>query len=496
MNMQAPLPKNEDLRLEALCEYHILDTLPEEAFDRITLLASHICKTPIALVSLVDKERQWFKSRVGLEATETPRDLAFCAHAILDTELFIVPDTLKDTRFANNALVVKDPKIRFYAGSPLLTPEGLALGTLCVIDRQPRELDDPQKKALKALSQMVMTELELRRKLTELKISEEGRKNLSNQLKNLLQDSSNFFGLLGKSSVMKELAHQIQNVAEVEATVLIEGETGSGKELVAKAVHDSSKRKDKPFLAVNCAAFAESLLTSQLFGHKRGAFTGALQDAVGIFEAAEGGTIFLDEIGDMPIALQTSLLRVLQEKEITRLGETKTRRINVRVIAATHRDLSQEVSKGHFREDLLYRIRVARLRVPPLRERREDISLLAASFLQQQSVASGKAPLEISLASLQLLLEHPWPGNVRELKSAMEYAGIHADGKTIEPKDLPPEVSILHSLQSADSQQDFGEKERILKALKEANGNRKTAALLLGISRATLFRRLANFQIP
>ncbi len=592
--MKPSFPQNEPERLQVLNDYGVLDTLPEEAFDRITLLASHICGTPIALVSLVDDKRQWFKSKVGLDVSETPRDIAFCSHAILNTELFIVPDTLEDKRFATNVLVVGDPKIRFYAGAPLLTPEGLALGTLCVIDRKPRQLDAKQKEALQVLSSQVITELELRRKKNNLTailnqlqagavmINEDGTVAFLNQaaqtlcnkrakdvvgkpwqkvcpfgqaegellaatfcepaharsnpvfefkdasgmrkwikfdiqddarhakkkilflydcsevehLRRLLDEKSVAFGLIGKSPGMKELAQQIQNVAAVDATVLIEGETGSGKELVAKAIHESSPRKSKPFLAVNCAAFAESLLTSQLFGHKRGAFTGAVQDAVGVFEAAEGGTIFLDEIGDMPIALQTSLLRVLQEKEIMRLGETKARKINVRVLAATHRDLSAEVASGRFRADLLYRIRVARISIPALRERREDIPLLTAAFLQAQSNVNGHPAAIISDVALQLLLEHPWPGNVRELKSAIEYATIHAGNKTIEPEDLPPELlAVLSTVQKLDLADNVAEKTRIIKALKDSQGNRNTAARLLGMSRATLFRRLVSFQI-
>ena len=209
-------------------------------------------------------------------------------------------------------------------------------------------------------------------------------------LRRLLDERAQFHDLLGKSKAMQLVYQQIRDVARVDSTVLIEGETGTGKELVARAIHSSSHRKDKPFVAVNCAGLTESLLSSQLFGHKRGAFTGAIEDHQGLFEAANGGTLLLDEIGDIPMTVQNQLLRVLQEREIVRLGESRPRKIDVRVLAATHRSLSDEAAKGNFRSDLFYRIRVARISLPPLRDRREDIPLLAASFLAQFSAAEWK----------------------------------------------------------------------------------------------------------
>jgi transcriptional regulator with PAS, ATPase and Fis domain len=218
-----------------------------------------------------------------------------------------------------------------------------------------------------------------------------------------LDQRARFDDLLGKSDIMQRVYQQIRDVARVDSTVLIEGETGTGKELVARAIHSSSDRKQKPFIAVNCAGLTDSLLSSQLFGHKRGAFTGAIEDHQGLFEAAHMGTLFLDEIGDIPLNVQNQLLRVLQEREIVRLGETRPRKIDVRVLAATHRKLNEEIAAGRFRSDLLYRIRVARIFIPPLRERREDIPLLAAAFLAQSTAASGKTVEQISLAASRLL---------------------------------------------------------------------------------------------
>jgi sigma-54 dependent transcriptional regulator, acetoin dehydrogenase operon transcriptional activator AcoR len=315
-------------------------------------------------------------------------------------------------------------------------------------------------------------------------------------LRRLLDERAQFHDLLGKSKSMQLVYQQIRDVARVDSTVLIEGETGTGKELVARAIHFSSHRKDKPFVAVNCAGLTESLLSSQLFGHKRGAFTGAIEDHQGLFEAANGGTLLLDEIGDIPTTVQNQLLRVLQEREIVRLGESRPRKIDARVLAATHRSLSEEVAKGSFRSDLFYRIRVARISLPPLRARREDIPLLAASFLAQFSAASGKTVTELSHDALRLLADYDWPGNVRELGSAIEFGVIRCAGPVIQPEDLPPEIlQPAHFEDSIPGDPLADEKTRFLQALERSRGNRALAARLLGISRATLYRRLADLKI-
>jgi PAS domain S-box-containing protein len=315
-------------------------------------------------------------------------------------------------------------------------------------------------------------------------------------LRRLLDERAQFHDLLGKSKAIQAVFQQIRDVARVDATVLIEGETGTGKELVARAIHASSHRKDKPFVAVNCAGLTDSLLASQLFGHKRGAFTGAIEDHQGLFEAANGGTLLLDEIGDIPMTVQNQLLRVLQEREIVRLGESRPRKIDVRVLAATHRNLSDEVAKGNFRSDLFYRIRVARISVPPLRARREDIALLAASFLAQFAAASGKRVTELSHDALGLLGDYRWPGNVRELRSAIEFAVIRCTGAVIQPDDLPPEILQPFDFEGSIPGDPLAdEKARFLQALERSRGNRALAARLLGISRATLYRRLADLKI-
>lgn len=310
-------------------------------------------------------------------------------------------------------------------------------------------------------------------------------------LRRLLDDKAQFHGLIGQSRAMQIVYKAITDLGAVDSTVLIEGETGTGKELAARAIHFVSRRRHRPFVAVNCAALTESLLASQLFGHRRGAFTGAVSDQVGLFEAAAGGTVFLDEIGDVPPAVQVSLLRVLQEREVTRLGDVTPRPIDVRVIAASHRDLDREIAEGRFRHDLLYRIRVVRLALPPLRERLDDIPVLVAWFLGQVRASTGKPVHDVSHEAMEILLEHPWPGNVRELKSAIESAMVRAAGSVVQPSDLPPEILGIPAFAGSAPADAATDRRSIEDALNRAGGNRTAAARLLGISRATLYRRLA-----
>ncbi|MBN2447359.1 MAG: sigma 54-interacting transcriptional regulator [Phycisphaerae bacterium] len=316
-------------------------------------------------------------------------------------------------------------------------------------------------------------------------------------LRRMLEGQAHFHDLVGKSKSMRAVYQQIQDLARVDTIVLIEGATGTGKELVAHAIHSCSQRKDKPFVAVNCAGLTDSLLGSHLFGHKRGAFTGAIEDQKGVFEEAAGGTVFLDEIGDISNAVQTSMLRVLQEREITRLGEARPRKVDVRIIAATHRDLHTEVEAGRFRMDLLYRIRVARIALPALCERREDIALLASEFLNRSRAATGKRVEGISEPAMGLLLDYAWPGNVRELQSAVEFAVIRSGGPVIQPEDLPPEIARGTPVAdvSRANEPEGDERARILSALKSARGNRSVAARMLGFSRSTFYRRLTELGI-
>jgi PAS domain S-box-containing protein len=310
-------------------------------------------------------------------------------------------------------------------------------------------------------------------------------------LRDLLGGHATFHQMIGKSAPMQDLYQLVRDVAAVNATVLIEGETGAGKELVARAIHDASNRKDGPFITVNCAGLSDSLINSQLFGHKKGAFTDAVSDQQGLFEAANGGTIFLDEIGDIPMNTQTRILRTLEQREVIRIGETAARKVDIRILAATNKDLVAEVQAGRFRTDLLYRIRVARIQIPPLRRRAEDIPLLIEAFLREIKAATGKDISEINHDTLRLMMDYSWPGNIRELRNAIEFATIRVRGNVLKTEDLPPElIAYRAGGGAARAIAVTDERERILAALQAANGRRGAAAKLLGVSRATFYRRL------
>jgi DNA-binding NtrC family response regulator len=312
-------------------------------------------------------------------------------------------------------------------------------------------------------------------------------------LRRMLDGKAQFENIIGKSAAIEQVWQLIREFGRVDSTVLIEGETGSGKELVARAIHNQSRRKAEPFVALNCAGLSEDLAASQLFGHRRGAFTGAADDQVGLFESAQGGTLFLDEIGELPHRIQTTLLRVLEDRQIMRLGESRTRPIDVRIITATNRDLAREATEQRFRADLLYRIRIARITLPSLRERREDIPLLIRAFLAMHVATTGKEIEQVSDEAMRLLIAHDWPGNVRELKNALEFAVIRARGSAIQAADLPPEVVAETAADTILETLTGDERERLLAALERAGGNRTEAAQLLGISRATFYRRLAQY---
>ena len=301
-------------------------------------------------------------------------------------------------------------------------------------------------------------------------------------------------GLGTHSAAMGRVLDLARRVAQVDTTVLITGESGVGKERIARVIHDESARTAGAFVAINCGAVPETLLESELFGHARGSFTGATQDRPGLFEAANNGTLLLDEIGEVPPAMQVKLLRVLQEREVRRVGENKGRAVNVRVLAATNRDLVEEIRAARFRQDLYYRLRVVEIHVPPLRERRDDILPLARTFLAAAAERTGRKGLSFSPSAAHLLLRHDWPGNVRELENVVERASVLATKDRIDVDDLPDEVRAIAAPETG-SPCSLAEVERkhILAVLHAADGNRAKAAATLGIGVATLYRKLKEY---
>jgi len=317
-------------------------------------------------------------------------------------------------------------------------------------------------------------------------------------LKSRIDKAAEFAGIIGKDHKMQLIFKSIEDIAPTDATVLIQGESGTGKELVAKAIHELSPRKDKPFVVVNCSAYPATLLESELFGHEKGAFTGAIRQKSGRFEQAHGGTLFLDEIGDIPPSAQTRLLRILQTRKFERLGGEKTVSVDVRIIAATNKDLEQEVKKANFREDLYYRLNVIPVYLPSLKERGNDTILLARHFLSRFAAEQGKEIEEFSPEAIRVLLDYPWPGNVRELENTIEHATVLAKGKRVEISDLPPSVLQSRGPHSGATRlANIVEHEiRLLEeTLEQCGWNKKLAAEQLGISRTTLYTKLKKYQI-
>jgi two-component system response regulator HydG len=331
----------------------------------------------------------------------------------------------------------------------------------------------------------------------------------ASSLETMLEGRERFEELIGQSRRMTDVFRLVEAVADSSATVLVLGESGTGKELVARALHRRSARRDRPFVAVNCSALAETLLDSELFGHVRGAFTGAVAARRGLFEAADGGTIFLDEIGDVPAATQVRLLRVLQEGEIRPVGAQESRQVDVRVIAATHADLDEARAAGRFREDLYYRLDVVTIRLPPLRERPDDIPILASHFLQKLAPRVGKRLEGISAEAMTLLRRHPWPGNVRELENAIERAVVLARGPELVPGDLPPGVgtaprgaevdptSLSHLPLAEAKRLAVGAFERryLAELLRRELGNVTRAAKAAGVDRSNFRKLLREYGV-
>lgn len=326
------------------------------------------------------------------------------------------------------------------------------------------------------------------------------RENL--QLRKQLYDKFKIEGIVGKSPKMQDVMEVVRKVTPANVTVLIYGESGTGKELIARAIHYNSPRKSGPFTAINCAAIPENLIESELFGYEPGAFTGATTRKTGLFEASNKGTLFLDEIGDLPLMMQTKILRVLQDREVRRIGGKESIKIDVRILAATNRNLDKEVPAGRFREDLYYRLRVVQIELPPLRDRKEDIPALVSFFIEKYNIEFGRRIKGVSDSSVKALMEYHWPGNIRQLEAVIERAVLMSDTDTIQPRDFKDELRIsseksLLTMDIPDEGINFEEVERELlkKAMMKSNNVAAKAARLLGMSYKTFWYRLEKFGI-
>jgi two-component system response regulator HydG len=317
------------------------------------------------------------------------------------------------------------------------------------------------------------------------------------ELRTRIEHTAEFSGIIGKDPQMQNIYRLIEDIAPTDATVLIQGESGTGKELVARAIHRQSPRRDKPFIVINCSAYPATLLESELFGHEKGAFTGAIRQKCGRFEQADGGTVFLDEIGEIAPSAQIKLLRVLQSHRFERVGGEETLKVDVRILAATNKNLLKEVTNGSFREDLFYRLNVIPIHLPPLRKRRNDIPLLARYFLRRFALEQNKEIQDFSSEAMRLLLDYPWPGNVRELENSIEHTAVLAKRSKVEISDLPVAIRDTASSFASEAPGTIVENEKKLlqEVLEECDWNKKKAALQLGISRSTLYEKLKKYQI-
>ncbi len=323
-------------------------------------------------------------------------------------------------------------------------------------------------------------------------------------IKRMYHIDDGFHGIIGRTPVMQSLYEHIESVASLDTPVMILGESGTGKEMVAKALHETGNRASKPFIKVNCAALSENILESELFGHVKGAYTGAETDRIGRFEAAHNGSLFLDEIGDIPLSVQIKLLRVLEEKMIQRVGTNTSIPIDVRIITATNKNLEKLIAQGIFREDLFFRINVFPLTCPPLRQRKDDITLIVQHFITLHAEKTGKNILGFTPEAMRLMVAYPWPGNIREMRNSVEYAFVLARGKSIGIEHLPEKITSFNPLaarpmkiveQNGIVMVGLSEKEMLLNALQQADGNQTKAADILGVSRITVWKRIKKHGI-
>ena len=415
----------------------------------------------------------------------------------------IIPDVAKDDRFANSLNLQQNFKTRSMICIPLNTRKD-RIGVLYALNKREGTFTEHEARLLEVMAGPIAISIENARLFGELKQHADLLASENVRLKAEVQDRFALEGVIGACPAMESVFNLVDKVIGNTTSVLIQGETGTGKEMIARVIHYSGPLRDKPFVAENCGALSENLLESELFGHVKGAFTGAVSDKKGLFEMADGGTVFLDEIADMPPAMQIKLLRVLQEGQVRPVGGSEIRNVKFRLIASSNRDLYQEVSKGRFRDDLFYRIQVFPIILPPLRERREDIPRLVAHFLDKCAQKFGLAVGRVNPTAMEMLARFDWPGNIRELENEIERAvclagpdrniGIEclSEKITAVSQDEPLDVLAAATLQDAVSRL---EKKMIIDALRKSGGNRSQASRTLGLTRQGLLNKIGRYKI-
>ena len=424
------------------------------------------------------------------------------AGAVLQTgESLLVPDVRRDGRFYSEVDQQTGAETRSIVCAPLRTQHGI-IGVMECINKRSGPFSENDLTFLEALAGSIAVAIENARMYETLRRSEARLRDEVALLARERQLLHRFSEIIGSSPAMEKVLRLVESALSSPITVLLHGETGSGKEVIARAIHFHGPRQDKPFVAVNCGAFTETLLESELFGYRKGAFTGATTDKRGLFTAADGGTMFLDEIGDTPLTMQVKLLRVLERGEFIPVGDTEPHRVDTRVISATNKDLFAEVRAGRFREDLFYRLNAFPIRVPSLRERREDVPLLVAHFLKRLAHKWGKHEMAVSREALDALVRYPWPGNVRELEHELERAvTLAGEAAVLEPAHFSEHIAavtgrgavrLAGSLRQA---RDAFEREYIAHVLRTQNGNVSHAARALGISRVMLQKKMKEFGL-
>ncbi len=420
-----------------------------------------------------------------------------------EKEAVLIPDVSRDERFTNRLDIQKNLDTRSMICVPLKTRKGV-IGVLYALNKLTDDFTSKDMLLLEILSGTIAISIENARLYGEVKQYANSLEKENLRLKSECEMRFNVQGIIGSSGAMQRVFSMLEKVIGTDTTVLIQGETGTGKELIAKVIHYNGPLKDKPFVAENCGALSENLLESELFGHVKGAFTGAIADKKGLFELADGGTVFLDEISDMPHAMQTKLLRVLQEGQIRPVGGSRYHRVDFRLISSSNRDLYREVDKGNFREDLFYRIQVFPIVLPPLRERKEDIPLLAAHFLEKFAARLNRPIGRLTPDALEILMQFDWPGNVREFENEIERAlTLAGDDRDIKVAYLSDRIKdaadqkkgsdeIPTTIQEATARV---ERKMVADALRRTGGNRSQAARILGLTRQGLLNKIGRYEI-